>query len=83
MNRRPCVVIECVLVVGEADNDLGGNPGSAGKCREKVSVFVKGIGSGRESAVRSLAAKGLEIISIVDLTPVPHNGCRAPKTRRV
>jgi len=50
---------------------------------EKVAVFVKGIGSGRESAIRSLAARGLEITSITDVTPVPHNGCRPPKVRRV
>ena len=50
---------------------------------EKVEIFVKGIGSGRESAVRSLAARGLEITSIKDVTPVPHNGCRPPKVRRV
>lgn len=50
---------------------------------EKISVFVRGIGSGRESALRSVAAHGLEIISIKDVTPVPHNGCRPPKVRRV
>ena len=50
---------------------------------ERVTVFIKGIGSGRESALRSLAAKGLEIISIKDITPIPHNGCRPPKVRRV
>jgi small subunit ribosomal protein S11 len=50
---------------------------------EKLSIFVKGIGSGRESAIRSLAARGSEIISITDITPVPHNGCRPPKVRRV
>jgi len=50
---------------------------------EKVAVFVKGIGSGRESATRSLAAHGLNIISITDVTPIPHNGCRTPKVRRV
>lgn len=49
----------------------------------KVRVFVKGIGSGRESAVRSLAARGLEIITIKDITPIPHNGPRPPKVRRV
>jgi len=48
-----------------------------------VDVFVKGIGSGRESAIRSLAANGLEVKSITDVTPVPHNGCRPPKVRRV
>lgn len=50
---------------------------------EKVEVFVKGIGSGRESAIRSLAARGLDIVSIKDVTPVPHNGCRPAKVRRV
>ena len=50
---------------------------------EKIAVFVKGIGSGRESAIRSLAARGLDITSITDITPVPHNGCRPPKVRRV
>ena len=50
---------------------------------ENVEVFVKGIGSGRESAIRSLAAKGLNIISIKDITPIPHNGCRPKKVRRV
>lgn len=49
----------------------------------KVSIFVKGIGSGRDSALRSLAGKGLDIISIKDVTPIPHNGCRPPKVRRV
>jgi len=49
----------------------------------KIKVFVKGIGSGRESALRSLAGHGLEIISIKDITPIPHNGCRPPKVRRV
>ncbi len=50
---------------------------------EKIAVFIKGIGSGRESAIRSLAARGLEITSITDVTPVPHNGCRPSKVRRV
>ncbi|MBX2985741.1 MAG: 30S ribosomal protein S11 [Bacteroidia bacterium] len=49
----------------------------------KVEVFVKGPGSGRDSAIRSLAASGLEVISIQDVTPMPHNGCRPPKKRRV
>ena len=48
-----------------------------------VEVFVKGPGAGRESAVRGIAAAGLEISSIKDITPVPHNGCRPPKRRRV
>jgi len=50
---------------------------------EKLSVKIKGIGSGRESALRSLIAHGLDIVSIKDVTPVPHNGCRPPKVRRL
>ena len=49
----------------------------------KVAVFAKGPGSGRETAIRTLSAAGLEVISIQDVTPVPHNGCRPPKRRRV
>ena len=49
----------------------------------KVEVFVKGIGGGRETAVRSLQTAGLEITAINDVTPVPHNGCRPPKRRRI
>lgn len=48
-----------------------------------VDVFVSGIGSGRESAVRAIANKGLNILSIKDVTPIPHNGCRPKKVRRV
>ena len=48
-----------------------------------VEVFVKGPGSGREAAIRALQACGLEVTSIKDVTPVPHNGCRPPKRRRV
>lgn len=49
---------------------------------EKVNVFVKGVGAGREQAVRGLNSAGLQILSISDLTPVPHNGCRPKKQRR-
>ena len=49
---------------------------------KKVEVFVKGLGSGRETAIRSLQTAGLEITSITDETPVPHNGCRPPKRPR-
>ncbi|MCH4895522.1 30S ribosomal protein S11 [Marinilabiliaceae bacterium JC040] len=49
----------------------------------KVKVFVKGPGNGRESAIRSLHASGIEVSEIVDVTPLPHNGCRPPKKRRV
>lgn len=48
-----------------------------------VNVFVKGVGSGREAAIRALAANGLNILTIKDITPIPHNGCRPPKIRRV
>jgi len=50
---------------------------------KSIEVLVKGPGSGREAAIRSLQAAGLEISAIVDVTPVPHNGCRPPKRRRV
>ena len=50
---------------------------------KEVEVRVKGVGSGRESAVRALANSGLRIVSIEDVTPLPHNGCRAKKRRRV
>lgn len=50
---------------------------------KNVEVFVKGPGSGREAAIRALAACGLQVTAITDVTPVPHNGCRPPKRRRV
>ena len=50
---------------------------------KEVNVFVKGIGGGRESAIRALNGNGLTILSIKDVTPLPHNGCRPPKRRRV
>jgi len=50
---------------------------------ERVEVFAKGAGSGRETAIRSLQATGLEVGTISDVTPQPHNGCRPPKRRRV
>jgi len=49
----------------------------------RVHVFVKGPGSGREAAIRALSTNGLEVLSIKDRTPIPHNGCRPPKRRRV
>ena len=49
----------------------------------KVKVFVKGPGAGRESAIRSLHNAGIEVTEIIDVTPLPHNGCRPPKRRRV
>ncbi len=60
---------------------------AAGKAKEyglrTIEVFVKGPGSGREAAIRALQAAGLEVTMIKDVTPVPHNGCRPPKRRRV
>lgn len=50
---------------------------------KRIEVWVKGPGSGREAAIRSLQAAGLEISAIKDVTPIPHNGCRPPKRRRV
>jgi small subunit ribosomal protein S11 len=48
-----------------------------------IEVFVKGPGAGREAAIRSLQSAGLQVVSITDVTPIPHNGCRPPKRRRV
>lgn len=60
---------------------------AANKAKEhglkSVDVYVKGPGSGREAAIRSLQASGLEVTMIKDVTPIPHNGCRPPKRRRV
>jgi len=64
---------------------------AAGECAKtaydlglrKVKVFVRGPGSGRESAIRTLHGAGIEVSEIMDLTPMPHNGCRPPKRRRI
>ena len=50
---------------------------------KSIEIFVKGPGAGREAAIRSLQASGLEVTAITDVTPIPHNGCRPPKRRRV
>lgn len=50
---------------------------------KEVNVFIKGIGGGRESAIRALYSNGLNVTAITDVTPIPHNGCRPPKRRRV
>jgi small subunit ribosomal protein S11 len=50
---------------------------------KKVDVYVKGPGAGRESSIRGLAQNGIEVVQIKDVTPLPHNGCRPPKKRRV
>ncbi len=50
---------------------------------KEVNVFVKGIGAGREGAIRALNTNGLQVLSVKDTTPIPHNGCRPPKRRRV
>jgi small subunit ribosomal protein S11 len=49
----------------------------------RVKVYVKGPGAGRESAIRAIHNSGIEVMEIIDVTPIPHNGCRPPKTRRV
>jgi small subunit ribosomal protein S11 len=64
--------------VGEAIANIAAKIGV-----QKIHVFVKGIGPGRDSAIRSLMTHGLNIIIIKDVTPIPHNGCRPPKVRRV
>lgn len=50
---------------------------------KEVNVYVQGVGAGRESAIRSLNANGLNVLSIKDVTPIPHNGCRKPRARKV
>lgn len=64
-----------------AAEDCAGRAMEAGL--KKVKVYVKGPGNGRESAIRSLHNSGIEVTEIVDITPIPHNGCRPPKRRRV
>lgn len=56
---------------------------AAGYGLKEVNVFVKGIGAGREGAIRALNTNGIQVLSIKDITPLPHNGCRPPKRRRV
>jgi len=70
----PYAATQVVSSLGEAINKMG---------LQKVSVFINGIGSGRESALRALPSQGLEIVSIKDVTPIPHNGPRPRKPRRV
>lgn len=72
--KTPFAAGQSAETAGKAAYDMG---------LRKVAVFVKGIGGGRETAIRSLATAGLEVTSITDVTPVPHNGCRPPKRRRV
>lgn len=50
---------------------------------QEVNVYVKGVGSGREGAIRALHANGIQVMNIKDITPIPHNGCRPPRPRRV
>ena len=68
------------FAAGMAADKAGKAAADAGM--KTVDVFVKGLGAGRESAVRSLATAGLEVKTITDVTPIPHNGCRPPKKRR-
>ena len=64
-----------------AAEDASGPAKEAGL--KKVKVYVKGPGNGRESAIRSIHNSGIEVTEIIDVTPIPHNGCRPPKRRRV
>jgi small subunit ribosomal protein S11 len=70
----PFAASKVAEVMGDAIKQLG---------IKEIQVFIKGIGSGRESALRSLAARNLNIVSIKDITPIPHDGPRPPKVRRV
>ena len=77
----------CAMVSASAQDAQTAAAEAAGKAAvdmgmKKVEVYVKGLGSGRETAIRSLQTAGLEITSISDVTPVPHNGCRPPKRPR-
>ena len=71
--KTPFAAGQSAEAAGKAAYDMG---------LRKVSVYVKGIGGGRETAIRSLQTAGLEITAINDITPVPHNGCRPPKRPR-
>lgn len=75
-NRKstPFAAAKVGEVIGEKASTIG---------VKEVDVFIKGVGSGRESALRAFAGKGIQILSIHDVTPVPHNGPRPPKPRRV
>ena len=72
--NTPYAAQVAVLDCGKTASDSG---------LRKVDVFVKGPGSGRDSAIRNLQTVGLEVLTITDTTPLPHNGCRPPKRRRV
>ncbi|HLQ99065.1 MAG TPA: 30S ribosomal protein S11 [Sphingobacterium sp.] len=72
--NTPYAAAQAALDCGKVAHDLG---------LRKVEVYVKGPGSGRESAIRNLQNVGLEVTTIKDVTPLPHNGCRPPKRRRV
>lgn len=72
--KTPFAAGQSAEAAGKAAYDMG---------LRKVAVYVKGIGGGREIAIRSLGTAGLEVTSITDVTPIPHNGCRPPKRRRV
>lgn len=72
--KTPFAAGQAAEAAGRAAYDMG---------LRKVDVYVKGIGGGSETAIRSLATAGLEVTSMTNVTPVPHNGCRPPKKRRI
>ena len=84
--RFPCSMVDSITPATDDAAQLAAES-AARQAQEhgmkKVDVFVKGPGSGRETAIRSLQAAGLEVVTISDVTPQPHNGCRPPKRRRV
>ena len=78
------VIITLTNEVGEVISwSSAGKMGFRGSGLRKVKVYVKGPGAGRESAVRTIHGAGIEVTEIIDVTPMPHNGCRAPNRRRV
>ena len=86
-NRAQAIATQ-ELQVGEVEDDAFARAEKAGKAAldygvKSLEVRIKGPGPGRESAVRSLNNVGYKIINIIDVTPIPHNGCRPPKKRRV
>src|SRR6266498_4062379 len=80
--RRVCLERTCAVIAAQMAAEAAGRRAMEHGMR-KIDVFVKGPGSGRETAIRSLGAVGLEVGTIQDVTPTAHNGCRPPKRRRV
>ena len=69
--------------IGQAATAVGGLKTAFDAGLKRVDVYVKGPGAGRESSIRSISQSGIEVVMIKDVTPLPHNGCRPPKRRRI